>query len=230
MQSIVRSRQYTVYRVKRGALYLGDINGPIEIMAFKLTGKKILIKTDQELLSGFCSTGDLEILGELYSRYMHLVYGVCLKYLKNREEAKDAVMHIFEKLIVEIPRVKIENFRSWLHIVTKNFCLMELRSKKSHEKKLKEWALDSESFMENAYDLHPIDRDGPNMEKVLAECIEKLKDEQKECIRQFYFENRCYNEIASIMGIDINKVKSFLQNGKRNLKICLEEKNERKRQ
>ena len=84
--------------------------------------------------------------------------------------------------------------------------------------------------MENPYDLHPIDKDGLNMEKALAECIEKLNNEQKKCIRQFYFENRCYNEIASNMGIDVKKVKSYLQNGKRNLKICLEEKNGRRRQ
>jgi RNA polymerase sigma-70 factor (ECF subfamily) len=138
-------------------------------------------------------------------------------------------MQIFEKLIIEIPRQRIENFRSWLHVVTRNFCLMELRSKKSHEEKLKEWIINSDDFMENAYDLHPVDNDEPDMEVALADCIEKLKDEQKKCIRQFYFENRCYNEIAVSLGVDVNKVKSHLQNGKRNLKLCIEEKNERKR-
>jgi len=207
-----------------------NINELIGSMIFKLPGKRTYHKTEEELLLEFSSTGDLEILGELFSRYMHLVYGVCLKYLKDRDEAKDAVMQIFEKLIIEIPRQRIENFRSWLHVVTRNFCLMELRSKKSHDEKLKELATGSGYFMENAYDLHPIDKDEPDMEKVLEDCIEKLKDEQKKCIRQFYFENRCYNEIAVNMGVDVNKVKSYLQNGKRNLKICLEEQNGRKRQ
>jgi RNA polymerase sigma-70 factor (ECF subfamily) len=107
---------------------------------------------------------------------------------------------------------------------------MQLRSKKSIEEKQKEWIIDPGNFMENEYDLHPIDKDEQDMEEALADCIEKLKDEQKECIRQFYYENRCYNEIAKNLGTDEKKVKSHLQNGKRNLKLCLEEKNERKRQ
>ena len=83
--------------------------------------------------------------------YMHLVYGVCLKYLKNRDESKDAVMQIFEKLITEIPKQKIENFRSWLHVVTKNYCLMQLRSDKSQKEKFNEWINDPSVFMENEH-------------------------------------------------------------------------------
>jgi RNA polymerase sigma-70 factor, ECF subfamily len=196
-------------------------------MIFYTPGKKSRQKSDEELLKEFTLTGDLEVLGELYAGHMHLVYGVCLKYLKDRDEAKDAVMQIFEKLITEIPRHTIENFRSWLHVVTKNCCLMQLRSQKSQDEKLNEWMSDSLVFMENNFVLHPLDDDETNMEKALANCIEKLKDEQKECIRQFYYDNRCYNEIALKMGLDEKKVKSHLQNAKRNLKLCLEEKHDR---
>ena len=194
-------------------------------MLFKIPGKKKFQKSDEDLIEEFTLTGNLEVLGELYSGYMHLVYGVCLKYLKDRDESMDAVMQIFEKLIIEIPKQKIENFRSWLHVVTKNFCLMQLRSQKSQEERLKEWMNDSLVFMENNSLLHPIDEDEPDMENGLADCIERLNDEQQECIRQFYFENRCYNEIALNMGLKEKKVKSHLQNAKRNLKLCLEEKN-----
>ena len=97
----------------------------------------------------FTATGNPDLLGELYTEYMHLVYGVCLKYLKNREEASDAVMQIFEKLITDIPKQKIENFRSWLHVVTRNYCLMHLRSQKSKNEKLQEWINDTAVFMEN---------------------------------------------------------------------------------
>jgi RNA polymerase sigma-70 factor (ECF subfamily) len=193
-------------------------------MLLKLPGKKRDQKSDEDLLNEFTLTGNLEVLGELYSGYMHLVYGVCLKYLKDRDESMDAVMQIFEKLITEIPRHRIENFRSWLHVVTKNYCLMQLRSQKSQEERLNEWMNDSLVLMENSSGLHPIDEDEPDMEKALANCIERLKDEQKECIRQFYYENRCYNEIAFNMDLDEKKVKSHLQNAKRNLKLCLEEK------
>jgi RNA polymerase sigma-70 factor (ECF subfamily) len=198
-------------------------------MIFKTSGKILKKRTDEELIDEFSSMGNLEILGELYSSYMHLVYGVCLKYLKDREESMDAVMQIFEKLVTEIPKQKIENFRSWLHVVTRNYCLMQLRSRKSHNEKHNEWILDPGNFMENDSGLHPIDRDEPNMEKALADCIEKLKDEQKKCIIQFYYEDRCYNEIAENLSIDEKKVKSHLQNGKRNLKLCIDGKNERER-
>ena len=165
------------------------------------------------------------MLGELYSPYMHLVYGVCLKYLKDRDESKDAVMQIFEKIITEIPKQDIGNFKGWLYVVTRNFCLMQLRSAKSRQERFSEWANDNAVFMENSNDLHPIDEDGADMEEDLTDCIKRLKDEQRECIRLFYFENRCYNEIAVILKIDEKKVKSHLQNAKRNLKLCLEEKN-----
>jgi RNA polymerase sigma-70 factor (ECF subfamily) len=185
-------------------------------------------KSEEALLREFSVTGNLEVLGELYNEYMPLVYGVCLKYLKNRDDSKDAVMHIFEKLIVDIPRQKIENFRSWLYVVTKNYCLMQLRSQKATEEKAEEWMNNSVIFMENNNDPHPIDEDITDIDKALKDCIERLKAEQKECINQFYYQNRCYNEIASNLRLDENKVKSHLQNAKRNLKICLEEKHVRK--
>ena len=196
-------------------------------MIFRNSGKITKKRSDEELINEFNSGGDLEVLGELYKEYMHLVYGVCLKYLKDRDESMDAVMQIFEKLIVEIPKQKIGNFRSWLYVVTKNYCLMQLRSKKSEDQRFSEWTLDQGNFMENGDYLHPIDNEDHETDKVLAECIEGLKDEQKECIQQFYYEDRCYSEIAKNLGIDEKKVKSNLQNGKRNLKHCIEEKNER---
>ncbi len=194
-------------------------------MQFRKTYQHNSESTDDELLENFTSTGDPELLGKLYLRYMHLVYGVCLKYLKNREEASDAVMQIFEKLITEIPRQKIENFRSWLHVVSRNYCLMHLRSEKSKAEKLNEWINDPVVFMENTVSMHPVDEDNPQLDKKLEECIGRLKSEQKLCISLFYFENRCYRDIAASTGLDENKVKSHLQNAKRNLKICLEERN-----
>jgi RNA polymerase sigma-70 factor (ECF subfamily) len=198
-------------------------------MIFKITRNKPTTESDEELIGEFNSSGDLEVLGELYSRYMHLVYGVCLKYFREREESMDAVMQIFEKLIVDIPKQKIANFRGWLHVVTKNYCLMQIRSKRSADEKFNEWIIDPASFMENSYEVHPIDRDETDMDKALEDCIEKLNEEQKHCIRQFYFENRCYTEIANDLAMDEKKVKSHLQNGKRNLKLCLEKKDERDR-
>jgi len=168
--------------------------------------------------------GDPDSLGELYSRYMHLVYGVCLKYLKNREESKDAVMQIFEKLLKDLPAYEIRNFKAWLYVITKNFCLMQLRSRQSSEKKIKLWQNDPENSMESEAFLHPLDDDLLQTNRSLKECIEKLKKEQRECVNWFYYENKSYREIAQFPDMDENKVKSLLQNAKRNLKICLENK------
>jgi RNA polymerase sigma-70 factor (ECF subfamily) len=180
-------------------------------------------KTDQELLLQFRESGRLELLGELYSRYMHLVYGVALKYLSDRTDAQDAVMHLFEKLITELPKHEVSNFKSWLYVMTKNHCFMEIRSRKSAGKRL-EGLKTEQDFMESGVEMHPIDREDRSIEDALKECIDKLKSEQKACIELFYYEKKCYREIADQLSMDEKKVKSFLQNGKRNLKICLEGK------
>jgi RNA polymerase sigma-70 factor (ECF subfamily) len=180
--------------------------------------------SDNELQKKFNSSSNPEYLGELYSRYMHLVYGVCLKYLKNREESKDAVMQIFEKLLRDLPEDEILNFKSWLYVITKNYCLMQIRSRKNQDKKIKEWQNDPDNFMESEEFLHPLDGEDPENNKALQECIEKLKKEQKNCVEWFYYENKSYREIAGFPGMDEKKVKSLLQNAKRNLKICLENK------
>jgi RNA polymerase sigma-70 factor (ECF subfamily) len=197
-------------------------------MLFIKSGKKEI--SDEELLNQYRLSEETGIIGQLFSRHMHLVYGVCLKYLKNRDEAQDAVMSIFEKLLKEIPRHKIENFRNWLHVVTRNYCLMHLRSEKSKDEKFIDWMNDPVIFMESSSVQHPIDDDNQKIEEDLMDCIERLRDEQKECIRNFYFNNKCYKEIADEMNINEKKVKSYLQNAKRNLKLCLDEKNAEEKQ
>ena len=192
-------------------------------MFLKSSDKKSRI-SDAALIEQFTSSGDLEYLGQLYQRYMHLVYGVCLKYLKDREASQDATMQIFEKLIVEIPKREIGNFKPWLYVITKNHCLMQLRSEKARQAG-KEKMIDNEIiFMESGHEMNlnnemVIERDLDALKK----CIEQLKDEQKECVKLFYLEEKCYQEIAESTSYELKKVKSYIQNGKRNLKICMEQ-------
>lgn len=193
-------------------------------MLLKVSRNKSNDLSDEALMNDFRESGDLEKLGVLYSRYMHLVYGVCLKYLRDREEAKDEVINIFEKLVIDLANHDISNFKSWLYVVAKNHCLMLIRSRKTASEKEVMMINDPAWFMENTEELHPIDREGEQNDYRLNECIEKLKEEQKRCIMLFYYENRCYNEISDLLKLDEKKVKSYLQNGKRNLKICLEGK------
>lgn len=197
-------------------------------MALNLYGKKYKDQDDRALLNKYLSSGDLEILGALYSRYMELLYGLCLKYFKNREKSQDAVMELFEKLVTELDRHRVENFRSWLYVMAKNYCLMELRSARSESLKL---SIDDNEgfFMENGDEMHPLDRGDNRMDKVLDNCIKQLRKEQRECIELFYYENKCYRDIAEIIKTDEKKVKSYLQNAKRNLKICLDGNDEREK-
>lgn len=178
--------------------------------------------TDQDLLESYIDSGNLDELGVLYSRYMHLVYGVCLKYLHDREKAKDAVNAIFEHLITEIPKFEIQNFKPWLYVVCKNYCLMELRRQKSQKNQADKFL--QAQFVESTSYLHPID-EAPdlNLEQNLKRCIDRLKEEQQKCILLFYYEENCYQEISEQLNIPLKKVKSYIQNGKRNLKICMEE-------
>ena len=175
--------------------------------------------SDNELILSYKKTGDLSVIGQLYTRYTSLTYGVCLKYLKDRDEAKDAVMQIFEKLIQSLRSHEVENFKSWLYVTARNHCLMSLRSKKG---KFTEEI--SDQLVENSFLLHPQEENGLEEDlRKLEDCINKLIDVQQQCVRLFFLDEKCYKEIVVLTGFDMNQVKSFIQNGKRNLKICMEE-------
>ena len=184
--------------------------------------KKETKESDGELLKRFREEGDVALLGLLYGRYMHLVYGVCLKYLDDREASKDEVMNIFEKLVTTVPGEEILNFRAWLYVVTKNHCLMLLRSGKSESVRMETMLSDPTFFMEKEEMMHPMDNDEGIDMKRLEECIERLKEEQKSCIQLFYYEGWGYRQIAGNLGMAESKVKSYIQNGKRNLRLCLQ--------
>jgi RNA polymerase sigma-70 factor (ECF subfamily) len=180
--------------------------------------KKILsAQDDLELVKQYKSDGDINVLGELYGRYMELVYGVCLKYFKEPEEAKDAVINIFEELVTKLKKYDVINFKSWLYQLAKNYCLMKLRSRKS-----KPVILDID-IMHLEENNHP-DNVAKKEEQLngMENCIEQLPAEQKRAIELFYLQEKCYKEIADLTKTDINKVRSFIQNGRRNLKICME--------
>ncbi|MFQ3213560.1 MAG: RNA polymerase sigma factor (sigma-70 family) [Marivirga sp.] len=184
--------------------------------------KQNTIEKEQELIKGYKETASLEILGKLYAPYMHLVYGLCLKYLKEPSDAQDAVMTIFESLIEKLIKHEVIHFKSWLYVLSKNHCLMEIRrSKKSALQHIGDY---SESFMENQYHLHPINESIPEEDNIerLNVCIEQLKSTQKECVEMFYIEKKSYQEIVKITSYELKKVKSAIQNGKRNLKSCME--------
>lgn len=171
--------------------------------------------TDSELINRFRHIDDTAAFEELCHRYCHLVFGVCQKYLQNEDDSKDAVLEIFTKLTTDLKNHEIKNFRGWLYSVTKNFCLMKQRQKKK-------MSFVSENFDNIREDFVEFD-DADTLineqkEDKLYHALGQLNDSQQRCIRLFYLEEKSYREIVEITGFDLKQVKSYIQNGKRNLR------------
>lgn len=184
---------------------------------FKIFQKRPQQQTDAELVARYQDSEDMDVLGVLYERYVELVYGVCLKYFKDTGLAEDAVMNIFEELVTKVKKHDIKNFRPWLHVLARNHCLMQLRKKKivvSFDPQV----MHSEEVVHPNYGENPENGE----EKALKGCIEKLPANQKECITWFYLEEKSYKDIAAMTNLELGKVRSFIQNGRRNLRNCME--------
>ncbi len=181
--------------------------------------------SDLDLLALYKAQHETSVVGILFRRYKHLVYGVCLKYLRDPDESKDAVMQIFEKLIVDLKKHNIDNFKAWLHTVSKNHCLMIIRKNKSRGYQSAAPVDESMDVVEMNALWHP----DHNVEKEntlqrLEEAIQHLNNVQKRCIELFYLEEKSYQQVSELTGYSMLQVKSFIQNGKRNLKIMMEKK------
>jgi len=180
--------------------------------------KDIKSINDIELVEKFQDTGNRDYVGELFRRYTRFVFLVSIKYLKDEEAAKDMAMQVFEKLITDLEKHEIRNFKSWLHSVTRNSCLMKLRSSKDHLRDDKSIV----DFVDSKSDQHQIEKEDKelNLQK-LDDAILSLKKEQRICIELFYLKEKSYEEVASETGYELKQVKSYIQNGKRNLKLII---------
>lgn len=174
--------------------------------------------TDNELLHFYYTEKDNKWIGILLQRYTLLLLGTCMNYLKNEEEAKDAVQQIFLKAITELEKYKIAYFKSWIYMVAKNHCLMKLRDKNIFIEPNETQQLQSEEL-----DKAEI-ADKENTLMAMEIAIDELHEEQKTCVTLFYLKKKSYQEIAASTGFSLLQVKSHIQNGKRNLKLAVEKK------
>ena len=182
-------------------------------------------ENDLLLIKRYQEKGNTSILSSLFVKYNPLILGVCMKYLRDIELSKDISMEIYEKLIIDLKTQNIENFKSWLYVVVKNQCLMYLRKEKKQLAQIEELEKNSPEFMENIESWHPFnDNQEGVMRMIVKECLKRLIREQRDSISLFYLDRKTYQEISEFMNIEIKSVKSFLQNGRRNLKICLDKK------
>lgn len=181
-------------------------------------------RSDEELLQAYLQSGDKALIGDLFEKHVQTVYGVCLYYLNDKARAEDAVMQIFEKLMEDLRKTAIRNFRGWLSFVVRNHCINELRKDKVRR-----------FVPENYLDFEMKDADADEEQRLSAitedqmlrhmrEALPLLKEKQRVCIELFYLKNQSYQEISTETGLQLNEVKSYIQNGKRNLKLKIEEK------
>jgi RNA polymerase sigma-70 factor (ECF subfamily) len=175
--------------------------------------------TDAELLARFQQEGDQEALAQLFDRYLELSYGLCLQYLKTESRAEDAVMGIYIELERKLPVHEVQNFKSWLFTVVRNFCLMQLRK----EKKDTTLSFDP-AFMQSTENWHPLEEqtEVSEREDALNYCLEQLTEQQKTCVNLFYYEGYSYKAIAEMRQEEVGQIRSNIQNGRRNLRNCIE--------
>jgi RNA polymerase sigma-70 factor (ECF subfamily) len=182
--------------------------------------------TDNELLEKFYRDKDNRWLGILLQRYTMLLFGVCMKYLKNEDDAKDSVQQVFLKIIAELHKYRVDYFKSWIYMIAKNHCLMRLRDRQGKtpvELKEQSMGLEEEAAGPDSYrGQQHIEKD--RMLDLMSVALEELNKEQKLCVTLFYLDKKSYQEIADKTGYSMGQVKSYIQNGKRNLKLLMERK------
>ena len=177
--------------------------------------------TDQQLLEQFYADHNNEWLGILLQRYTLLLLGVCMKYLKNEDDAKDSVQQVFLKVIQELQKYKVEYFKSWLYMVAKNHCLMKLRDRQGKITTEISDRLSAKAEEETNRD-RLIQTD--HTLELMEEALKELNPEQQQCVTLFYLQKKSYQEVSDVTGYNMLQVKSYIQNGKRNLKILIEKK------
>lgn len=186
--------------------------------------KKRDFATDEELAFNYFNTGDKELVGLLFEKHVKTVFGVCLFYFRDKDVAKDAVMQIFEKLITELKKTEVKNFKGWLSFVVRNYCISEIRKNKN-KYTLPESYLDfevNETTLEEEEKILGVSDE--EMIEQMQVCLVDLKENQRVCLELFYLKGQSYQQICDKTNFSLNEVKSFIQNGKRNLKLLIEQR------
>lgn len=191
------------------------------LQRFTKTNASLKELDDKLLADHYRSSGNQQALAELFNRYKGLLLGVCYKYLQDTEAAADALSDIYVELVDKMQRHVVDTPKAWLHTLARNHCLMKLRKEKNTAtQEIQDYHVQSEGGW------HPVDNaavEKENKLQALEHCIEQLKKDQQLAVRLFYLEQKCYNEIADATGIAWNTIRSHIQNGRRNLKICMEQ-------
>ncbi len=185
--------------------------------------KKTEYTSDEDLLKHFKQSGDKDLFAQLFKNHVKSIYGTCLFYLQDKDEAQDATMQLFEKLLDTINTQNINNFKAWLGFVVRNHCISIIRKNKSYQKNIQSYYEFEyrDANLEEEEKIQSITDDA--MLQSLELCLPKLKKPQQVCLTLFYLQNKSYQAIADETTYSLNEIKSYIQNGKRNLKLLLTE-------
>ena len=190
--------------------------------------KKKEYTSDEDILKHYKQTGDKEIFADLFKKHVTVVYGTCLFYLQDKDEAQDATMQLFEKLLLDVNNREIDHFKGWLSFVVRNHCISLIRKQKSQSKNIKIY-YEFEYQDANLETEESIGRVGDEqMLEQMKQSLPKLKEGQRICVELFYLKDKSYQEIANETSYSLNEIKSYIQNGKRNLKLLMEEQPRKK--
>lgn len=179
--------------------------------------------SDEELLLQFKQSGNKDLFADLFKKHVSVVYGTCLFYLQDKALAQDATMQLFEKMLEDVQKHEVKNFKAWLSFVVRNYCISQIRKNITYQKNIRFYA--AFEYEETSYETEEKIRsvDDDKMLELMHSCLPKLKEKQRVCIELFYLKNKSYLEIVQETNYSVNEVKSYIQNGKRNLKLLIEE-------
>jgi len=189
--------------------------------------KKQAYQSDEEIIQAYKQSGNTALIGQLFEKHVKTVYGACLFFFKDKAEAQDAVMQIFEKLIVELKKKEVVNFKGWLSFVVRNHCINMIRANKTqYSYRQGQFGFELEAPRDEEEENYLAGISNEDLLEKLPLFLNKLNTKQKECVELFFLKNKSYQEISDLKGYSLNEVKSHIQNGKRNLKqIMVDHKN-----
>ena len=174
-------------------------------------------RDESSLLLKYLKTNDLSYLLELYRPYMHLVYGLAFKYVKDPKQSQEIVYCIFKKLIKDIKRQEVRVFGNWLYNLSLDFCKQWRDRGRTESDQIVALGGSTQTPVE-FYD----DKDDDSFEEEISSMedeVMRIKSQQEKCSQLFFKEQRCFQEIADITGWEVSEIKYHVKNAKRKTNI-----------
>lgn len=175
--------------------------------------------------------GDREALAELVRSQQSYVYSIAMSLMRNPADAADMTQEAFIRLLRSLGTYRGETrFTTWLYRLVTNICLDGLRRRGRPVDSLDDTGPSATDDAGSASErLADSDRwTQPETEVELREsatevrqALERLQAHQRLALTLFYFDDLRYEDIADVMGLPLNTVKSHIRRGKERLAVLL---------